>query len=66
MRSKLGAETMPVSAVAKRLGVSRQRVYQMVEENKLIAQKIDCTVMVYSSSVEWAEAMRMGGVKSAA
>lgn len=58
--------TIPVSAAAKRLGVSASRVYQMIEEGKLIAQRIDKTVLVFESSVEWAEVMRTGRVRNAA
>ena len=58
--------TIPGSAAAKRLGVSASRVYQMIEEGKLIAQRIDKTVLVFESSVEWAEVMRTGRVRNAA
>jgi len=49
---------IPVLAAAKRLGVTAARVYQMIEEGKLLSVKIDKTVLVFESSVSWAEALR--------
>lgn len=57
---------IPVRTAACRLGVSAARIYQMIEEGKLTSVKIDSTVLVFESSVAWAEAMRRGGVKDAA
>jgi excisionase family DNA binding protein len=57
---------IPVKSAAKRLGVSPARVYQMIEEGKLSSVKMDTTVLVYESSVEWAVAMRIGGDRDAA
>jgi excisionase family DNA binding protein len=57
---------IPVSAAAKRLGVTPARVYQMIEEGKLTSVKIDKTVLVFESAVTWAEAMRTGEVRNAA
>lgn len=42
---------LPVSQVAKTLSVSRQRVYALINQNKLSAIKIDDTVLVSSRSV---------------
>jgi excisionase family DNA binding protein len=58
--------TVPVRTAAKRLGVSQARVYQMIEEGKLSSIKMDSTVLVFESSIEWAIAMRTGGQKDAA
>jgi len=57
---------VPVSAAAKRLCVTPARVYQMIEEGKLNAVKIDKTVLVMESSIVWAEVMRTGRVPDAA
>ena len=66
MREQAKGTTVPVSTAAKRLGVTPSRVYQMIEEGKLIAQRMDKTVLVFESSVVWAETMRTGGMKDAA
>ena len=42
---------LPVSAVAKTLSVSRQRVYALINQSKLSAIKVDDTVLVSSRSV---------------
>lgn len=66
MRVPVNGGVVPVSAAARRLGVTCARVYQMIEERKLVAVKTDNTVLVFESSIEWARAMRTGGVKDAA
>jgi excisionase family DNA binding protein len=45
------AVQMPVRAAAKVLGVSVQRVYQLVESGKLSARKVDSTWLVDGRSV---------------
>jgi excisionase family DNA binding protein len=66
VRMSAKGTTVPVRTAAKQLGVTAARVYQMIEEGKLIAQKVDKTVLVFESSIDWAIAMRTGGVKDAA
>lgn len=43
---------IPVSAAAKALGVSKQRVYQLVGEGLLVAVKVDRTWLVSARSVD--------------
>lgn len=57
---------VPVSAAAKRIGLSAARIYQMIEEGKLQSIKVDSTVLVYESSISWAVALRQKGVRNAA
>ena len=42
---------LPVSAVAKTLSVTRQRVYSLIDQGKLSSVKIDGTVLVSERSV---------------
>jgi excisionase family DNA binding protein len=43
---------VPISTAAKVLGVSRQRVYQLIDEEKVGARKVDGTVLVSAVSLE--------------
>ena len=42
---------IPVSAARKMLGVSRQRVYQLIEHGVLLSMKVDNTILVSHKSV---------------
>jgi hypothetical protein len=42
---------IPVSAAGKMLGVSRQRVYQLIDQGVLLSMKVDKTVLVSHKSV---------------
>ena len=57
---------IPVSSAARLLGVSKSRVYQMIEEGKLSAQTVDSTTLVDSSSVDVQISRRGREVKRAA
>jgi hypothetical protein len=43
---------VPISTAAKLLGVSRQRIYQLIGQSKLGSRKVDCTVLVSAVSIE--------------
>ena len=43
---------IPVSAAAKMLRVSRQRVYQLIANGSLVWMKVDASVLVSHRSVE--------------
>jgi len=43
---------LPVSAAASRLGISRARVYQLIEDQVLLSIKVDATVLVSTRSCE--------------
>ena len=43
---------VPVSAAAARLGISRTRVYQLLEEGALLSIKVDSTVLVSLKSCD--------------
>lgn len=47
----LGLDWVPVSVAASEIGVSRQRVYQLIEQGKLMARKIGNTWMISQASV---------------
>jgi len=46
---------IPVATVAKRLGVSRQRVYDLIKLGELGWRKVDGTVLVSTKTVEQRE-----------
>ena len=46
---------IPVRTVAKRLGVSRQRVYELIKLGALGWKKVDGTVLVSAKTVEQRE-----------
>jgi hypothetical protein len=43
---------LPVSAAASRLGISRARVYQLIEDAVLLSIKVDSTVLVSGRSID--------------
>lgn len=49
---------LPVRTVAKRLGVSMARVYQLIEKGDLCSIKIDLTTLVSCRSIEALEYQR--------
>lgn len=51
MQYDVQVKWLPVSAVAKTLSVSRQRVYSLIDQGKLSSIKIDGTVLVSERSV---------------
>jgi excisionase family DNA binding protein len=54
---------MSVPAVGKRLGISRQRVLQLIEEQELKAEKVGRQWIVRSSAVEAYQAAKMTKVR---
>jgi excisionase family DNA binding protein len=57
---------IPVSSAARLLGVSKSRVYQMIEEGKLRSQTMDATTLVEEASVTAEIARRDRVVRRAA
>lgn len=51
-RFEVDLRWIPVSAAAKLLLVSRQRVYQLIDAGALVAQSVDGTVLVSQRSIE--------------
>ena len=43
---------VPVRTAAHMLGVSRQRVYQLLDDGKLMGRDIDGTILVSQRSIE--------------
>lgn len=57
---------LPVRTVAKRLGVSMARVYQLIEAGDLCSIKVDLTTLVSCRSVESRELEMRGRKRRAA
>jgi excisionase family DNA binding protein len=51
-RSEMRTHWLPVSAAAKRLRVSRQRVYQLLRDGLITGTRVDRTWFVSTRSVE--------------
>jgi len=63
LKYSLGVAWVPVRTAASSLGCSRQRIYALCQEGKLMMQSIDGTVLVSVQSIDGRLAMlgRKGG-----